>query len=443
MSVPILTAAPDIGQSVVRPGTEPEAQGEFSRMLNDELHVDDTATIDDAASIDDAGIDDVATQVEDAVELFDPTTALIEEVSAQVEPEAVVLDPTVVALTLPSGASAADVVDVPLAELNGTRREADQVTGAAELDAATDDPLITSTVGLLAESRAVAPAGVEVTVDTQVATDDVSVAADVAMATGVSATEIGATPVEGDTQIDAELAGLDAPGAAVDSDPSAAADLIGSDAVAGTDVATPAQAASSETDGAATLGATDGAADDGAVADADAATSMQQTTAAENSGRASADVSTTATTATTAEGASPLAATGALSTASGPTAPPVGVAGSPTGPDAMVETTLSRIAETIEAMSAQPPPRSISLDLSELHGIRVRISIDAGEISVDVSDAGAGSSGSDHWQRQLQDSLHERRRGGRRFGDDASAPTAATATASTSTTERTDRGLRL
>lgn len=80
------------------------------------------------------------------------------------------------------------------------------------------------------------------------------------------------------------------------------------------------------------------------------------------------------------------------------------------GTDAVVETTLSRIAETVEAMVNQPPPRSISLDLADMHGIRVRISIESGDVSVSVTDAGAGSSGSGQWERQLHDTLDQRRR---------------------------------
>ncbi|NOX30082.1 MAG: hypothetical protein GXP35_08555 [Actinobacteria bacterium] len=77
---------------------------------------------------------------------------------------------------------------------------------------------------------------------------------------------------------------------------------------------------------------------------------------------------------------------------------------------ATMEAAILRIADTAEALSKQPPPRAISLDFGEAHGIRVRIAIDAGGISVTVADAGAGTSDTATWQRQLNESFDQEQR---------------------------------
>ncbi len=82
-----------------------------------------------------------------------------------------------------------------------------------------------------------------------------------------------------------------------------------------------------------------------------------------------------------------------------------------------MKATMSRIAETIEAIASQPPPRAISLDFAEVHGIRIRVAVDANGINVTVTDAGAGSSQTGQWQRQLSESMDQRQQQQRRQQD--------------------------
>jgi len=94
-----------------------------------------------------------------------------------------------------------------------------------------------------------------------------------------------------------------------------------------------------------------------------------------------------------------------------PSLSPVSMSPLPTGQlQTAMEAAISRIADTAEALSKQPPPRAISLDFGEAHGIRVRIAIDAGGISVTVADAGAGTSDTATWQRQLNESFDQEQR---------------------------------
>ena len=82
-----------------------------------------------------------------------------------------------------------------------------------------------------------------------------------------------------------------------------------------------------------------------------------------------------------------------------------------------MKATMSRIADTIEAIASQPPPRAISLDFAEVHGIRIRVAVDANGINVTVTDAGAGSSQTGQWQRQLSESMDQRQQQQRRQQD--------------------------
>lgn len=77
---------------------------------------------------------------------------------------------------------------------------------------------------------------------------------------------------------------------------------------------------------------------------------------------------------------------------------------------------IERVMATLDAIAKQPPPRALTLDLSELHGVRVTLTIDEGTVNVSVSDTGAGDAGTRQWQDQLDQLLddrdHERPGGG-------------------------------
>ena len=91
-----------------------------------------------------------------------------------------------------------------------------------------------------------------------------------------------------------------------------------------------------------------------------------------------------------------------------PTGPgPAGTtaAGRPLGPEAG---SLQRVVESIEAMSRQHPPRSVTLDFGAMHGLRVRLAVHATGVQVTVTDAGAGANRVEMWERQLSDLLGER-----------------------------------
>ena len=98
---------------------------------------------------------------------------------------------------------------------------------------------------------------------------------------------------------------------------------------------------------------------------------------------------------------------GGVSTAGpgGPGPVSTGAVGRPTGPEAG---SLQRVVESIEAMSRQHPPRSVTLDFGAMHGLRVRLAVHATGVQVTVTDAGAGANRVEMWERQLSDLLGER-----------------------------------
>ncbi len=77
----------------------------------------------------------------------------------------------------------------------------------------------------------------------------------------------------------------------------------------------------------------------------------------------------------------------------------------PTGPEAG---SLQRVVESIEAMTRQNPPRSVTLDFGSMHGLRVRLAVHATGVQVTVTDAGAGANRVEMWEQQLSDLLGER-----------------------------------
>ena len=448
MSVPILTST-DIGVPAGPPTGDSQTQGEFSRMLNDELNVESTP-VGEALGV----------QVEENVEVFDPTATLDVEAGAGLI-DAELLD--------------AGLLDGELMDLAGAETVADDAVVSAL--ALTDDPTVDESLDEPASDSAAVLAGLTATVadttestestpSTEVATDDLT-AVDVAPAESTvasSTTEsdgVDVDPIGVDVALDAEPVAITDEPIVADEQASAAApsdvladadadaapadvvDTISTDAET-TDVTAVNDAAMSASEGAVAAD-TDTSADASFIdpstdavdpAVADAAEAMTAPRTIDTADEAAAPQTTSNVSAPSATAAAGSSGTPAAAPAA-PSAPmPPGVPGG----DPVVETTLSRIAETIEAMTAQPPPRSISLDLTELHGIRIRISVDAGEVSVDVADTGAGSSGSDHWQRQLEDSLEDRRRGAQRF---AAETAAAPVVNEPSTRPMADRGLRL
>ena len=70
---------------------------------------------------------------------------------------------------------------------------------------------------------------------------------------------------------------------------------------------------------------------------------------------------------------------------------------------------IDRVLSTVDLMSKQPPPRVLTLDLTDLHGVRVTVSLDEGTATVSVSDSGAGGASARQWQDQLDQLLDDRR----------------------------------
>ncbi len=99
-------------------------------------------------------------------------------------------------------------------------------------------------------------------------------------------------------------------------------------------------------------------------------------------------------------------ATGASAAATGGGSGPSGATvGTPSGPEAG---SLQRVVDSIEAMSRQNPPRSVTLDFGDMHGLRVRLAVHAGGVQVTVTDVGAGANRVQMWEQQLSDLLGER-----------------------------------
>lgn len=69
---------------------------------------------------------------------------------------------------------------------------------------------------------------------------------------------------------------------------------------------------------------------------------------------------------------------------------------------------IERVMATLDVIAKQPPPRVLTLDLTELHGVRVTLSLDEGSVNVSVTDSGAGDAHARQWQDQLDDLLDER-----------------------------------
>jgi len=90
----------------------------------------------------------------------------------------------------------------------------------------------------------------------------------------------------------------------------------------------------------------------------------------------------------------------------------------PSSPAPVVTTpamvSAARVLDMLEVMSLQPPPRTLTLDLTDLHGVRVTLALDGGAVNVSVSDSGAGNESAREWARQLDQLLSERD-----FGSDA------------------------
>ncbi|MCP3935843.1 MAG: hypothetical protein GY708_10780 [Actinomycetia bacterium] len=70
---------------------------------------------------------------------------------------------------------------------------------------------------------------------------------------------------------------------------------------------------------------------------------------------------------------------------------------------------IEQVLDAVDRVASMTPPRSMTIDLEELHGIRVRIVAEPGGVSVTVDDAGAGSADAQQWQRDLSDLLDQRR----------------------------------
>jgi len=87
----------------------------------------------------------------------------------------------------------------------------------------------------------------------------------------------------------------------------------------------------------------------------------------------------------------------------------------------------------LEVMALQPPPRTLTLDLTDLHGVRVTLALEGGGVNVSVSDSGAGNENAREWARQLDQLLSERD-----FGSDARSPNSSPEEQDTSS-ERSSR----
>ena len=61
--------------------------------------------------------------------------------------------------------------------------------------------------------------------------------------------------------------------------------------------------------------------------------------------------------------------------------------------------------------------QELTLDLTDLHGVRVTVALDGSSVNVSVSDSGAGDALARQWQQQLDQLLEDERSFGR--NDDA------------------------
>lgn len=117
-------------------------------------------------------------------------------------------------------------------------------------------------------------------------------------------------------------------------------------------------------------------------------------------------------------------------TASGPNLARFGVEASTSGLTRTAARVVEQVLEAVDRASSMVPPRSVTLDLEEQHGIRIRVVTEAGGVSVSVDDAGAGLADANRWQRDLTDLLDKRKQGNNGGFEAAAESAGATATTS-------------
>ena len=69
---------------------------------------------------------------------------------------------------------------------------------------------------------------------------------------------------------------------------------------------------------------------------------------------------------------------------------------------------VNRVIDTLGVMVRQPPPRTLTLDLTDMHGVRLTISVTSSGGSLAVADTGAGDANTEQWKQQLDQLLSER-----------------------------------
>ncbi|MEZ5281180.1 MAG: hypothetical protein R2770_11990 [Acidimicrobiales bacterium] len=88
---------------------------------------------------------------------------------------------------------------------------------------------------------------------------------------------------------------------------------------------------------------------------------------------------------------------------------------------------VERVLDAVDRAASLPPPRAVTLDLEEQHGIKIRVVSEPGGVSVTVDDAGAGTADANRWQRDLSDMLDKRRQNNSAGFESAAVAAGATA----------------